>query len=368
MILFILSFFLFLLSLLNILWVDQRVLWMSSIVTTELGYILSFLCLIILILTYKKSRTIKKYHLLLIASYVLFLLPLISNLKYIQTWNSKFQTELKSKDVSLFSLRNVFLGFPKNTSAPKTLIYSQTHNLSLDLYQATCESKCPFVVVVHGGGWDSGDSKQLEHLHQILAANGVSVASINYRLVPNAIWPTQKEDLTAAVEFLKSNSSELNLDSNRYIVMGRSAGSQIAGVFAYTYKDPALKGYINIYGPTDLEFGYEIANDTDVIESKKLLENYMGGPLLANVDQYRDASLLNFVGRESVPTLILHGRNDSLCWYKHGERLARRLRYYNVPVVDIIFPYATHGLDYFTRGSNGQISMSAILTFTKSLF
>lgn len=367
MILFILSSFLFCLSLFNVLWLDYRPLWMTSIVTTELGYVFSFLCLVVLVLTYKKSRIIKRHHFLLIAAYVLFLLPLISNLKHIQAWQNKFIEQLKTENVSLFSIRNVLLGFPKNTSSPKTIIYSQTHNLSLELYQAQCEGTCPFVVVVHGGGWDSGDAKQLEHLHQILSAHGISVASINYRLVPKAIWPAQKQDLIAAVEYLKSNAIDLNLDSSRYLVMGRSAGSQIAGVFAYTYNDPALKGYINIYGPTDLEFGYEIANDTDVIESKKLLENYMGGPLLANVNQYRDASLLNFVGASSVPTLILHGRNDPLCWYKHGERLTRRLRYHNVPVVDLFFPYATHGLDYFTRGSNGQISMSAILEFSKAL-
>jgi acetyl esterase/lipase len=350
------------LSLLNILWTDHRILWMTSIVTTELGHLFALMTLAVAYLSYQKFKW-QKHQVFLVVAFILFLLPLASNLMLVSKWETKFRSHLHSTNLHLFSFKSMLLGFEQLSTEPETYEYSKTHNLSLDYYRAKCSGPCPFVVVVHGGGWDSGDAKQLSHIHKIIAAGGFSVAAINYRLVPKAIWPSPKEDLISAINFLKSKSSELNLDPQQYIVMGRSAGSQIAGVFAYTYKDPNLKGYINIYGPTDLEFGYEIANDTDVIESKKLLENYLGGPLLDNVMSYQSASLLKFVSTESVPTLILHGKNDPLCWYKHAERLSRRLKYYKVPVVDMVFPYATHGMDYFSRGSNGAIATQAILHF-----
>lgn len=294
--------------------------------------------------------------------------PLASNIYHISSWQNKFSSQLQTQKPNLISFQRLFFGTWFSKRELKSFIYSQKHNLSLDLYSASCDQTCPVLIVVHGGGWDSGNSMQLSHLNQYIASQGISVVSINYRLVPKAIWPAQKEDLSAAIEFLRANQSEFNIDMNRYILMGRSAGSQIAGVVAYTIKDPGLKGYIDLYGPTDLEFGYEIANDTDVIESKKLLENYLGGNLFEQIDNYRSASILNYTSTSNVPTLILHGKIDPLCWYKHGERLKRRLEHRTTLVVDFIFPHATHGFDFFLSGSSGHIATQAIVQFSNVLF
>lgn len=358
---------LFFTSLLNISWSDQRTLWMASIVTTELGHWFALFSLLVGFYLFKKHR-LHKSHGLLFVSVVFFLFPIGSNISNISSWQKKFSINLKASEPSLFSLKRTLIGTWFSKVQPENYIYSQKHNLSLDLYRASCNGPCPLIIAVHGGGWDSGDSQQLSHLNQYVVSQGISVAAINYRLVPRALWPAQKDDLTSAIDFLRANQSELNLDMKNYVLMGRSAGSQIAGVVAYTIKDPGLKGYIDLYGPTDLEFGYEIANDSDVIESKKLLENFLGGKLFEQIDNFRSASMLQFISSESVPTLILHGKIDPLCWYKHGERLKRRLEHNKVPVVDIIFSHATHGFDYFLSGASGQIASSAIISFSKSLF
>src|SRR4051794_35707021 len=79
--------------------------------------------------------------------------------------------------------------------------------LGLDLYRAA-QSDAPLVMYVHGGGWRHGDKADgsAERLAP-LAAHGVTVASVNYRLVPDAVFPDQLHDLKGAVRWLRANGA-----------------------------------------------------------------------------------------------------------------------------------------------------------------
>ena len=60
----------------------------------------------------------------------------------------------------------------------------------------------PCLVVIHGGGWDGGDRKQLAAWNSRWAARGYAVAAISYRLAPRWIWPAQRDDVLAAIAWL----------------------------------------------------------------------------------------------------------------------------------------------------------------------
>ena len=62
---------------------------------------------------------------------------------------------------------------------------------------------------------------------------GYAVASIDYRLAPEFKWPAQRDDLLAAIRFLRAHAAALGIDEDRLVLLGRSAGGQIATAAAY---------------------------------------------------------------------------------------------------------------------------------------
>jgi len=238
-------------------------------------------------------------------------------------------------------------------------------NLPIDFYPAVRAGAgaAPCVIVIHGGGWNAGDRKQLPELNHRLARAGYAVAAVSYRLAPQFVWPAQRDDALAAIAFLKGRADELRIDPSRLVLLGRSAGGQIAEVVAYTAHDPAIRGLVALYAPSDLVFGYLHTQENDMIHSPALMRQFLGGTPDSARPNYESASALNFVSRRSPPTLLLHGENDPLVWHRHSVRLAARLAECGVPQVFVSLPWATHGFDYHLNGPGGQLAVFAIEAF-----
>ena len=182
-------------------------------------------------------------------------------------------------------------------------------------------------------------------------------------LPPAHRWPAQREDTLAAIAFLKANAPELGIDATRLVLLGRSAGGQIAQVVAYTANDPAIRGLVALYAPSDLYFGYVNTHEDDMLKSPALMRQFLGGPPETIRAQYESASALNFVSPQSPPTLLLHGRNDAVSWYRHSVRLEARLARHGVRRAYVALPWATHAFDYSLRGPGGQLTTFAVEWF-----
>ncbi len=236
-------------------------------------------------------------------------------------------------------------------------------HLPLDFYPAAGRRQAPCVVLVHGGGWDSGDRGQVPQLNHWLARQGYAVAAISYRLAPAAKWPAQREDLAAAVAFLKAKAEELDIDPTRLVLAGRSAGGQIAQTYGYTADDPAIRGVVGLYAPADLVFGYVNTHENDMLKSPALMRQYLGGTPDSARAAYESASAYYHVGKQTPPTLLLHGTNDALVWYQHSVRLDARLAENKVPHVFVQLPWASHAFEYNLRGPGGQLTTFALAGF-----
>ncbi len=236
--------------------------------------------------------------------------------------------------------------------------------LKLDLYAAN-KPDAPVVLMVHGGGWDSGDRTQLASFNHWLAGQGYAVAAVSYRLAPTYQWPAQRDDARQAIAWLKSNASDLGIDGNRIVLMGRSAGAQIAGAVAYGINDAAVRGFIGLYGVYDMGFVWSISREDDVLNSVNLMEQYLGGaPTPANQAAYDSASAQGLVERgKTPPTLLIHGTVDTLCWVKHSQRLADALKKSDVPHVFVELPWAVHAFDFNLHGPGGQLTTHAVKEF-----
>jgi acetyl esterase/lipase len=101
----------------------------------------------------------------------------------------------------------------------------------MDFWKAESSKPAPLVFFIHGGAWKSNDKNKVTGVKEYLAA-GISVVSINYRLVPEAtaagIKPPVKwvhEDVVRALQFVRSKAVEWNIDKTRIGASGGSAGA-----------------------------------------------------------------------------------------------------------------------------------------------
>ncbi|MEO6873735.1 MAG: alpha/beta hydrolase [Opitutaceae bacterium] len=222
----------------------------------------------------------------------------------------------------------------------------------------------PCLVVIHGGGWDGGDRTQLADWNPRWAARGYAVAAIDYRLAPHSIWPAQRQDVLAAIAWLKDHATQLGIDPACLVLLGRSAGGQIATAVGYGARDPAIRGVIALYAPHDMPFVWSVSREDDALNSVKLMKQYMGGPPTeANRADYLSASGQWLARSDSPPTLLVHGQLDTLSWDRHSERLDARLAELGVKHFYLRLPWATHGFDFNPDGPSGQLTDYAIDRF-----
>ena len=253
--------------------------------------------------------------------------------------------------------------------SPRTFVYSTTggQDLSLDFYRVQSERVVPLVIVIHAGSWQSGDNRDFISMDRYLAGRGYAVADIIYRLAPRWKFPAAADDTRAAIEFLCGQADKLKIDPNRIVLLGRSAGGQIALTVAYAAKDPRIRGVISFYAPADLYYSWENPGNPWVIDTKTVLRDYLGGSPTEAPDKYNDASPIRLVTPSSPPTLLLHGGRDELVSFHQSARLAKRLEEVGVPHLNLSLPWATHGFDYILRGPGGQISTYAIEYFLETV-
>lgn len=89
----------------------------------------------------------------------------------------------------------------------------------------------PTVLLVHGGGWQIGDSTEWEdEAVALVREKGWTAASLNYRLTPEHPWPAQLQDADAALALLRSRADELGIDVERIGALGDSAGAHLAAL------------------------------------------------------------------------------------------------------------------------------------------
>jgi acetyl esterase/lipase len=259
-----------------------------------------------------------------------------------------------------FVFTELFAGGPKPVTA-ETMAYSG--NLALDFYRASGRAPAPCVIVLHSGGWNSGQRGELPAFDRWLAGRGYAVAAVSYRLAPESTWPAQRDDVMAAVAFLRAHAGPLGIDPTRLVLFGRSAGGQIAEATAYSEPGLALRGVIALYAPADLNFAYAFGKEDDVLKSPQLLRQFLGGPPTTARAAYDSASAILHVTPGTPPTLLMHGQLDDLVWHKQSERLNQRLADSRVPHVFISLPWATHAFEYNLRGPGGQLTTFAVEWF-----
>ena len=350
-------------------------IFLLSVLVTEGGHWVVVACLPLFAPGWRRSRVGRGGVILGLLGTLLLLTPLARAVSFSRALPVAFETRFA--DVGSISpavawrpaplvARDLFRGVRSPVVRVEDHLVASVdgQDLRLDLYRPLGDHPpLPGVVVVHGGSWQSGSRKDFPALNRYLAARGYVVAAVSYRFAPRFRFPAARDDVMAAIAFLKRNAGRLGLDARRLALVGRSAGGQLALVVAYTADDPAIKGVVSYYGPAALRWGYANPAKRSIIDSSGVLDAYLGGPPATHGSHYQAASPLSHIGHRTPPTLLINGLRDEHVSPVHGEFLSDRLLRAQVPHLFLQLPWATHGCDYVFSGLCGQITTYAVERF-----
>lgn len=127
---------------------------------------------------------------------------------------------------------------PQNINVVKNIVYTSVsqRDLHLDVYYPSkkIKKKHPGVLLIHGGGWKSGDKSLNEAMAIVLALKGYVAVTAEYRLSPEAQFPAAVHDLKEAIKWMRANARTYKLNKKKVAVLGTSAGGQLAALIGVT--------------------------------------------------------------------------------------------------------------------------------------
>jgi acetyl esterase/lipase len=244
----------------------------------------------------------------------------------------------------------------------------------------------PAVLFLHGGGWRAGSRHLagpafrgvLPSPFEQVARAGIAVASADYRLSGEAVWPAQLHDVKAAVRWLRARAGELGIDGTRIAAWGESAGGHLAELLGLTAGDAALEGSVGETGPSSQVCGVvawyapsdltAMATDTgtDPMDPGTREAQLLGAPPPAVPGVAAQASPISHVSATAPPFLLLHGAADRLVPCVQSERLCRALRDSGLNAELGVYPAADH-MWSGAPGAAGQALQDTIGALTRWL-
>ena len=181
------------------------------------------------------------------------------------------------------------------------------------------------IVMVHGGAWVEGDKAEFTPYVSVLQQRfpGYAVANINYRLasVSGNYFPTQENDMKAAIKFLAENAASFHI-SQKMVLLGASAGGHMALLQAYKNSTPKIMAVVDFFGPTSMT---QLYNDASNFQTATGIQILMQGTPASNPTAYQQSSPVSFVNAQTPPTIMLHGTADDVVKPSHSTNLSTQL-------------------------------------------
>lgn len=221
--------------------------------------------------------------------------------------------------------------------------------LTMDYYAGAGLGTHPIAIIIHGGGWTSGTSKNGSEAYcaDFLAPAGYDVFSINYRLAPQHPYPAAVEDVERAIRYIRFHAREWNGDAKKIALVGGSAGGYLSTMVGLM-NAPGMKvtedvvdresarvqAVVTLFGVSDLR-------DMQMNDSIHALID----PLIQQKGQeaaLAQASPITYVNPDAPPFLLIHGDKDESVPFTQSLELQTALRKVGVPCDLIRIPNGIH--------------------------
>jgi len=212
-------------------------------------------------------------------------------------------------------------------------IYIQGNWIGPPTYFEADTSLKPTIVFFHGGGWIRGQKESFVYQSFFLnfLKHGWNVANVEYRRGPDTA-PDAVDDALCAIDWIADHAHEYNIDSERIVLCGVSSGGHLALISGLMNSVPGshscligdkinICAVINWFGVSDIRKHYEHKIEKE-LENTVLI--WVGDP--EEVDEIsRQYSPVNYVTKNAVPVISIHGDSDGDVLYSHSQTLHSRL-------------------------------------------
>ncbi|WP_295363892.1 alpha/beta hydrolase [Arenimonas sp.] len=253
----------------------------------------------------------------------------------------------------------------------------------LDVYApAGTDEPLATVVWIHGGGFISGNKRDVANYARVLAGQGFTVVSVQYTIAPEARYPTPLVQANRAIGFLARGGHGLPVDPSRLVLAGDSAGAQLAAQLAAAYANPAYAeaiGFTPALPPDGLAGAllYCGPYDAALVGSEGAFAGFMRTVFWSYFGQRepREQVLAQFsvprhVSPAFPPAFISAGNADPLA--AHSIVLADALEAQGVPVTRLFFPddyepALGHESQFNLDGEAGQRALRESVAFLRGL-
>ena len=261
---------------------------------------------------------------------------------------------------------------PKDYVAQIDVVYTKVKDWEgrADLYISPNASKpTPILINIHGGGWRSGVKETQGGFNSFFKA-GFAVANMEYRLSGQATAPAAVEDTRCMLIYLIQNAKALNIDPNKIIIMGGSAGGHLAlmgGLLANDHRfDTNCPGVENVKVAAIID-KYGIADVWDWTfgpEHKSSSPKLWLGDKVNDENFIKSVSPISYLTKNSPPIFIVHGDADPTVPYQQSVDLYKKLQDLGVKSQFMTVEGGLHGK--FDKEKNNEINV-AILQFIAEL-
>ena len=196
---------------------------------------------------------------------------------------------------------------PESVKVERDIVYATygERKVMLDLYlpKQPGAARIPCIVVIHGGGWRSGDKTRFAALAGKLAEQGFAAACIGYRLLPEVEFPAPIADCKAAVRWVRANAAQHGIDPDRIGAIGGSAGAHLAAMLGTSDKEPKLEGDGGNPG---------VSSRVQAVVAMATPADMSNFAERAKIDAALAAliSPVTHVSKDSAPILLMHGTQD----------------------------------------------------------
>lgn len=195
--------------------------------------------------------------------------------------------------------------------------------LPLDIYlpKLSDGETAPLVIWIHGGAWRSGSKSKVPITGWL--DEGFAIASVDYRLSPEARFPAQVHDIKAAIRFLRHNADKYRFDESKFIVAGASAGGHLAALVGVSNHHAVLEGnvgsvkvdssvqaIVSFYGASNLESILSQSTEHGLSVRVPALRLLLGDLPDQVPDLAKLASPISHIEANDPPLFLIHGDAD----------------------------------------------------------
>lgn len=229
--------------------------------------------------------------------------------------------------------------------------------LEMDILKPNREGKYPTVLFVPGGSFAHSYKENYLQQRLEIAKAGYVVASMEYRTIPDGVFPQSLEDVKAAIRFLKANADEYGIDKGKIALMGESAGGYLAAMAGVTSgiadydkgdnlsENSDVQAVVDIYGVTDFgEVDFEIEDIDECYKATFMSVKFWLNDVRNNIESTNPVS---YISEKTPPFLLMHGDADTLVLPNQTEMLHKALIKKGVDSKRYIVPGAGHSDEYW---------------------